>query len=83
MSAAAVGPAGLMQADILLVAAEQRLIERADKIIALLDSSKFHGPSGHVVCQLEEIDVLVTDKGLSSKHADMVERAGIQLIVAS
>ena len=83
MSAAAVGPAGLMQADILLVAAEQRLIERADKIIALLDSSKFHGPSGHVVCPLEEIDVLVTDKGLSSKHADMVERAGIKLIVAS
>ncbi|HKT75357.1 MAG TPA: DeoR/GlpR family DNA-binding transcription regulator, partial [Sphingobium sp.] len=61
MGAAAIGPQGLMQADIVLVAAERRLIERADEIIVLVDSSKFAMTSGNVVCDLSEIDVVVTD----------------------
>ena len=39
-----------MQPDIVLVAAERRLIDRADQLILLVDSSKFEGPSGNVVC---------------------------------
>jgi DeoR family transcriptional regulator, ulaG and ulaABCDEF operon transcriptional repressor len=82
MSAAAVGSAGLMQADIMLVGVERRLIDRADEIIVLLDSSKFDGPSGHIVCGLDEIDVLITDRGVSPRHAQMVQDAGVKLIVA-
>ena len=82
MGAAAVGPAGLMQADIILVAAERRLIDRADEIVVLVDSSKFHGPSGHVVCPLHELDVVVTDSGISAESAKMLEKAGVQLIIA-
>jgi DeoR/GlpR family transcriptional regulator of sugar metabolism len=82
MSAAAVGSAGLMQADIMLVGVERRLIDRADEIIVLLDSSKFDGPSGHIVCGLDEIDVLVTDRGVSPRHAQMVQDAGVKLIIA-
>jgi DeoR family ulaG and ulaABCDEF operon transcriptional repressor len=82
MGAAALGPAGLMQLDMLLVAAERRLIERADELIVLLDSSKFDGPSGHVVCRLDEIDIVVTDKGINSKQRAMLEEAGIKVIVA-
>ena len=43
MGAAALGEHGLMQADIILVAAERRLIERAEEVIVLVDSSKFRG----------------------------------------
>jgi DeoR family ulaG and ulaABCDEF operon transcriptional repressor len=82
MGAAALGPAGLMQLDMLLVAAERRLIERADELIVLLDSSKFDGPSGHVVCRLEEIDIVVTDKGITSKQRLMLGEAGIKVIIA-
>jgi DeoR family transcriptional regulator, ulaG and ulaABCDEF operon transcriptional repressor len=82
MSAAAAGSAGLMQADIMLVGVERRLIDRADEIIVLLDSSKFDGPSGHIVCGLDEIDVLITDRGVSPQHAQMVQDAGVRLIVA-
>jgi DeoR family transcriptional regulator, ulaG and ulaABCDEF operon transcriptional repressor len=82
MSAAAAGSAGLMQADIMLVGVERRLIDRADEIIVLLDSSKFDGPSGHIVCGLDEIDVLITDRGVSPRHAQMVQDAGVRLIVA-
>ena len=82
MSAAAAGSAGLMQADIMLVGVERRLIDRADEIIVLLDSSKFDGPSGHIVCGLDEIDALITDRGVSPGHAQMVQDAGVRLIIA-
>jgi DeoR/GlpR family transcriptional regulator of sugar metabolism len=83
MGAAAVGPQGIMQADIVLVAAERRFIERAERLFLLVDSSKFEGSSGHVVCDLNEIDVLVTDRGLSPSHRKMLESAGVEVIVAS
>jgi DeoR family ulaG and ulaABCDEF operon transcriptional repressor len=76
------GPAGLMQADVILVAAERRLIERADEIIVLVDSSKFSGPSGNVVCALDEIDVVVTDSAIEPPHVAMMEAAGIRVIIA-
>ena len=82
MGAASMGPAGLMQADVILVAAERRLIERADEIIVLVDSSKFSGPSGNVVCALDEIDVVVTDSGIEPPHVAMMEAAGIRVIIA-
>jgi DeoR family transcriptional regulator, ulaG and ulaABCDEF operon transcriptional repressor len=82
MGAAAIGPQGLMQADVVLVAAERRLIERADTIIVLVDSSKFEAPSGNVVCELSQIDMLITDARLSDKAATMLDRAGVQQIIA-
>jgi len=83
MGAASVGAAGLMQADIILVGAERGLMDRADEIIVLVDSTKFDGPSGHVVCPLEDIDVIVTDAGVAPEHAQMLERAGVRLVSAS
>ena len=83
MGAASVGAAGLMQADIILVGAERGLMDRADEIIVLVDSSKFDGPSGHVVCPLQDIDTVVTDSGVSAEHTRMLERAGVRLVIAS
>lgn len=82
MGAAALGPRGLMQADVVLVAAERRLIDIAEELIVLVDSSKFASPSGIVVCDLDQIDVLVTDSGISAEHREMVEAAGARLVLA-
>jgi DeoR family transcriptional regulator, ulaG and ulaABCDEF operon transcriptional repressor len=82
MGAAAVGARGIIQADVVLVAAERRFIERAEQVILLVDSSKFVDPSGSVVCALEEVDVVITDKGVKVEHAALVEAAGVTLIVA-
>lgn len=80
MGAASIGPQGLMQADIVLVAAERRLIDRADEIIVVADSSKFEAPSGNVVCGLEEIDVVITDASLNDKSRMLLESAGIKIV---
>lgn len=82
MGAAAVGPQGVMQQDVILVAAERRLIDRAEQVILLVDSSKFVSSSGAIVCGLDEVDILITDRGISDEAADMVKKAGVSLIVA-
>lgn len=82
MGAASIGPQGLMQADIVLVAAERRLIDRAEDIIVLADSSKFDAPSGNLVCGLDEIDVLITDGSLGAPFRMMLNDAGVRVIYA-
>lgn len=83
MGATAVGPQGVMQPDVILVASQRRLIDKADEVILLVDHSKFLGYSGNVVCGLEELDVVVTDDGIQDKDVTMLENAGVKVIVAS
>ena len=82
MGAASIGPMGVMQADIVLVAAERRLIDRADQLIMLVDSSKFEAPSGNVVCGLDMIDVVITDAGIKARQRQMLEAARVEVMVA-
>ncbi len=81
MGAAAIGPAGLMQADPVLVASERRLIERADEIVVLVDSTKFATVSGSIVCELADIDTIITDSAIAPEAAASVKAAGVNLIV--
>jgi DeoR family ulaG and ulaABCDEF operon transcriptional repressor len=80
LGAASIGRHGLMQTDVILVQAERRLLARADKTIVLVDSSKFDAPAGHAVCDLEEIDIVITNKGLTPPNADMLAKAGVEII---
>jgi DeoR family transcriptional regulator, ulaG and ulaABCDEF operon transcriptional repressor len=81
MGAAAIGAQGLMQADVVLVAAERRLIERAEEIIVLIDATKLDAPSGNVVCSLEMIDMIITDSRISQESAQMIKNADVELLV--
>ena len=82
MGAAAIGPQGVMQADVVLVAAERRLIDRAEQVILLVDSSKFRSSSGAIVCDLSEVDTLITDAGVAADARAMIGAAGVRLIIA-
>ncbi|MBN8813292.1 MULTISPECIES: DeoR/GlpR family DNA-binding transcription regulator [Sphingomonas] len=82
MGAAFVGAQGVMQADVVLAAAERQMIDRAEWVALLVDSSKFAAPSGSVVCGLDELDVIVTDAAIGDAHARMIEQAGVKLIIA-
>ena len=82
MGAAAVGARGVMQQDVILVAAERRLLSRADEVILLVDSAKFVSSSGAIVCGLDEVDTLITDAGISVADAAMVRGAGVRLVIA-
>jgi DeoR family ulaG and ulaABCDEF operon transcriptional repressor len=81
LGAASVGPHGLMQLDSLLLQAERRLMECADQLVVLVDSSKFDGPAGYVVCPLTDIDILRTDAGVKKEHRKMLEDAGVRTVI--
>ena len=82
MGAAAVGPQGVMQHDVILVAAERRLMDRAEMIVLLVDSSKFRLSSGAIVCGLDEVDVLITDPGIPQEMRELLQKRGLRLIIA-
>jgi DeoR family ulaG and ulaABCDEF operon transcriptional repressor len=58
------------------------LIDRAQQVILLVDSSKFRSSSGNVVCGLDEVDTIVTDEGLDADVREMIAAAGIELVLA-
>lgn len=83
LGAAAIGKRGITQADHILVEAERRLIDRAEEVILLVDHSKFRSSTGNVVCDLSQIDKVITDDGIDHAHIDMLEAAGVDLIIAT
>jgi DeoR family ulaG and ulaABCDEF operon transcriptional repressor len=82
MGAAAIGPRGLMQADVVLIQAEQKLMDKADQLIVLADSSKFRGSATFLVCGLDEIDVVITDAGLRETDLDLLKAHDVEVIIA-
>jgi len=82
MGAQGLGPIGLMEADPLLIQAEQKLIGQADELVVLVDSSKFAQRSSLVLCQLDRIATVITDERIPDKAAAMLEAADVNLIVA-
>src|SRR5580700_2699839 len=82
MGAAAVGARGLMQADVVLIQAEQKLMNKTDQLIVLADSSKFRTSASFVVCGLDAIDMVVTDAGIRDEDAAMLEAHDIEVVVA-
>jgi DeoR family ulaG and ulaABCDEF operon transcriptional repressor len=82
MGAQGVGPLGLMEADPLLIQAEEKLIGQADELVVLVDSSKFDQRSNLILCGLGRISTLITDEGISDAAANMLDAADVKLIVA-
>ena len=82
MGAQGLGPLGLMERDPLLIQAEQKLIDQADELVVLVDSSKFKQRSSLILCRLARIGTVITDDEIEDREAKMLEDAGVTLIVA-
>ncbi|SIQ56955.1 transcriptional regulator, DeoR family [Rhizobium sp. RU20A] len=82
MGAQGIGPLGLMETDPLLIQAEQKLIHQADELVVLVDSSKFRHRSSLILCALERITTVVTDWNVEDRDAQMLEQAGVRLVIA-
>jgi DeoR family ulaG and ulaABCDEF operon transcriptional repressor len=82
MGAQGVGRLGIMERDPLLIQAEQKLINQAEALTVLVDSSKFDQRSALILCGLDRVDTIVTDDGVSGEVAEMLADANVRLIVA-
>ncbi len=81
MGAQGVSPIGVMEGDPLLIQAEQKLIDQAEELVLLVDSSKFAARSSLILCPLERVHTVITDDGVTTRDAKLVERSGVRLIV--
>ncbi len=59
----------------------KRMLSAAQKIILLVDSSKFGKKSFAKICDLEQIDEIITDKGISLSLIEKLEEKGITVTV--
>lgn len=82
MGAYAIRAHGLIESDPLLIKGEQKLIRQTEALIVLVDSSKFQPRGSLIFCPLERIDRLITDDDAPEEALEMLERAGIDVIIA-
>jgi DeoR/GlpR family transcriptional regulator of sugar metabolism len=82
LSVAGVDDGQLYNQNLLLAAAEQRMMRQVQRVVLLLDSSKFGQRALAKLCTLDAIHVVVTDPEIDDAHRQQIRRAGCQLIVA-
>jgi DeoR family fructose operon transcriptional repressor len=81
-SSAGILDGALYNQNLLLVAAERRMMEQSQQVVMLADSEKFGQQALVRLCDLSEIDTVVSDGKLSPEHRRAVEKAGCELIIA-
>ncbi|MFM8577660.1 MAG: DeoR/GlpR family DNA-binding transcription regulator [Planctomycetaceae bacterium] len=83
LSAAGIAEDGLYNAHLLLAESEQAMLRAAGRVIVVADSSKFGMRSLTHVAELQRINLVVSDDGLSSEWRDTISAAGPELAIAS
>ena len=63
------------------VAIKKAMIKAADQTILLADSSKFIKSGFYRVCDLNDIDILISDKEISKKSLDLIESYDIKRFI--
>ena len=58
------------------------MMKAASQIILMSDSSKFGRRGFGKICKIEDIDIIITDKGIPEAIKEQIEEAGVQVIIA-
>ena len=82
LSVAGASERGFFNSNLLLVETERAMMNSADQVIVVADSTKFSRTSLARLCALAEIDVLVSDEGLDSVWRDRLREADVRLVIA-
>jgi DeoR/GlpR family transcriptional regulator of sugar metabolism len=83
LSVAGINERGFYNSNLLLVETERAMMEAADEVIVVADSTKFGRTSLASLCKLDQVDVLVTDEQISEAWSATLNEAGVRLIVGS
>ncbi len=82
MGMGSVAESGFSNNNTLVVGSEQKMIEIANKVIIVADSSKF-GRGGMIpVAPLSAADIVISDSGLDQRYVDILRANGIQVMLA-
>ncbi|REJ66608.1 MAG: DeoR/GlpR transcriptional regulator [Planctomycetota bacterium] len=82
ISVAAINEQGYYNSNVLQVETQRAMIQMADEVIVVADSTKFGHRSLAHVGSLDEIDRLVVDEQISSSWQEQLRDSGVELLVA-
>ncbi len=82
LSVAGINERGFFNSNLLLVETERAMMQAADEVIVLADSTKFGHKSLAFLAPLERVDCIVADEELSPKWQERIRRAGVRLVLA-
>lgn len=73
---------GLYKTDMLIANSEQRMLSKVGKLVVLLDSSKLGKQVGMLFTELQNIDLLITDKKADPDIIESLKSKGLNIILA-
>jgi len=82
LSVAGASERGFYNSNLLLVETEQAMMRSADEVIVVADSTKFTRTSLAHLCNLSDIDVLVTDDELGHTWRERLAAANVKVLIA-
>jgi len=82
LSVAGINDKGCYNSNLLLVETERAMMTSAEEVIVVADSTKLGHTSLSHLCDLNQIDVLVTDSEISAEWRERAAAAGVNLVVA-
>jgi len=80
MSTGGITEEGLFNSNALLVETERRMLRSAERVTLVADSTKFGHRALTHLCDLNAVDELVTDDGISPEWKSVMQDAGIRVI---
>jgi DeoR/GlpR family transcriptional regulator of sugar metabolism len=83
LSVAGINERGFYNSNVLLVETEQALMRAADEVIVVADSTKFGRRSLAHLCELGDVQRMVVDADITDAWRAQVEKAGVELLIAS
>ncbi len=81
MSVGGITEKGLFNSNALLVETERQMIKSADVVMVVCDSSKLGRTALSHLCELDEIDHLVVDSGITPQWKQLLESKGTKLTI--
>jgi DeoR family fructose operon transcriptional repressor len=82
LSVAGVDGGVLYNQNLLLVQAERQMMQQAQQVVLLVDAGKFGQRALAQLCNLDEIDVVVTDSAMTEDQRRQVRDGGCELVIA-
>ena len=82
LSVAGISDRGLFNSNLLLVETEQAMMDAAEEVIVVADSTKLGHQSLAYLCDFDAIDALVVDNEITEDWRSKIIAAGVQLHVA-
>jgi DeoR family transcriptional regulator, fructose operon transcriptional repressor len=82
ISVAGINERGCYNSNLLLVETEKAMMTSAEEVIVVADSTKFGHTSLSKLCELKDIDVLVTDREIAEEWREHLKAADVKLVVA-